>query len=306
MLIGQQFKDGLKNMAKFAKPKTQAHNVIKGLTKSKLIKSLGTARNYEQSLNTVASWAKDIGINGIQAMTIDQALNYLDYRKEIVGQKSLDMERQAIQAMMRLNGRLKDKQTLPVIKSINQQILKSRAYTTEQAQIISKHQTSKYSLSTQIALSAGLRAHELLTIAKVEERKADKRPAFDSKWSGRNGVLYTVTGKGGLTREVLIPHDLSAKLELRKFKQPVTVVDRKINYLQRYDIGGGKEWSDSFNKASNRTISFSNGAHGLRHSYAQERLLELILNQYPYQIALETVSQEMGHFRSEITEVYLR
>lgn len=306
MLIGQQFKDGLKNMAKFAKPKTQAHNVIKGLTKSKLIKSLGTARNYEQSLNTVASWAKDIGINGIQAMTIEQALNYLDYRKEIVGQKSLDMERQAIQAMMRLNGKLKDNQTLPVIKSINQQILKSRAYTTEQAQIISKHQTSKYSLSTQIALSAGLRAHELLTIAKVEERKADKRPAFDSKWSGRNGVLYTVTGKGGLTREVLIPHDLSAKLELRKLKQPATVVDRKINYLQRYDIGGGKRWSDSFNKASNRTLSFSNGAHGLRHSYAQERLLELILNQYPYQIALETVSQEMGHFRAEITEVYLR
>ncbi|MEM5482134.1 site-specific integrase [Pseudoalteromonas fuliginea] len=278
-------------MAKFAKPKTQAHNVIKGLTKNKLIKSLGTARNYEQSLSTVASWAKDIDINGIQAMTIEQALNYLDYRKEIVGQKSLDMKRQAIQAMMRLNGKLKDKQTLPVIKSINQQILKSRAYTTEQ---------------TQIALSSGLRAHELLTIAKVEERKADKRPALDSKWSGRNCVLYTVKGKGGLTREVLTPHDLSAKLELRKLKQPATVVDRKINYLQRYNIGGGKKWSDSFNKASNRTLSFSNGAHGLRHSYAQERLLELILNQYPYQIALETVSQEMGHFRPEITEVYLR
>ena len=113
-----------------------------------------------------------------------------------------------------------------------------------------------------------------------------------------------MTPKGGLTREVLIPHDLSAKLQLRKFKQAVTIVDRKINYLQRYDIGGGKKWSDSFNKASNRTLSFSNGAHGLRHSYAQERLLELILNQYPYQIILETVSKEMGYFRAESTVVY--
>ncbi|MBH0034573.1 hypothetical protein [Pseudoalteromonas sp. NZS71_1] len=112
--------------------------------------------------------------------------------------------------------------------------------------------------------------------------------------------------KGGLKREVLIPNDLSAKLKLRKFKQAVTIVDRKINHLQRYDIGGGKKWSDSLNKVSNRTLSLSNGAHGLRHSYAQERLLELILNQYPYQIALETVSQEMGHFRAEITKVYLR
>ena len=65
-----------------------------------------------------------------------------------------------------------------------------------------------------------------------------------------------MTPKGGLIREVLIPQDLSAKLKLRKFKQPVTVVDRKINYLQRYNIGGGKKWSDSFNKALNRTLSF--------------------------------------------------
>jgi len=96
-------------MPKFAKAETQAKNVIKGLTKTKHIKSLGTARNYMQSLKTVASWAKDIGINGIQAMSVDQARLYLDYRAEIVGQKALDMERQAIQAMMQFNGKLQPK-----------------------------------------------------------------------------------------------------------------------------------------------------------------------------------------------------
>lgn len=131
-------------MPKFAKAETQAKNVIKGLTKTKRIKSLGTARNYMQSLKTVASWSKDIGINGIQAMSIEQARMYLDYRAEIVGQKALDMERQAIQAMMHFNGKLQPKQTLYRVKSLLEEIKRSRAYTPEQANAISQRQTVKH------------------------------------------------------------------------------------------------------------------------------------------------------------------
>lgn len=50
----------------------------------------------------------------------------------------------------------------------------------------------------------------------------------------------------------------------------------------------------------------STGAHGLRHSYAQERMTELQNRGLSRDAALETVSQEMGHFRPEITETYLR
>ena len=293
-------------MPKFAKAETQAKNVIKGLTKTKRIKSLGTARNYMQSLKTVASWSKDIGINGIQAMSLDQARMYLDYRAEIVGQKSLDMERQAIQAMMQFNGKLQPKQTLYRVKSLLEEIKRSRAYTPEQANAISQRQTVKHELATQLAYAAGLRAHELLTLSKASERPPNNRPALDSKWQGRSGELYTVAGKGGLIRHVLIPHHLVVQLEAKKLKQPITVTDREINYLQHYDIGGGKKWSDSFSKASNRTLLFSTAAHGLRHSYAQERMVELHALGFKYKTALETVSQEMGHFRPEITEVYLR
>ncbi|NSY35845.1 site-specific integrase [Pseudoalteromonas sp. JC28] len=292
-------------MPKFAKASTQAKNVIKGLTKAKHIRSLGTARNYEQALKTVASWSKDIGINGIQSMSIEQARTYLDYRAEIVGQKALDMERQAIQAMMQLNGKLQPKETLYRVKSCLEEIKHSRAYTTDQARAISHRQTAKHQLATQIAYAAGLRAHELLTLAKASERSADKRPALASKWYGRSGELYTVQGKGGLIRHVLIPTTLANKLEQQRLAQPITVVDRKINYLQRYDIAGGKKWSDSFSKASNRALLFSTGAHGLRHSYAQERMVELKGLGLKYETVLETVSQEMGHFRAEITEVYL-
>ncbi|GGW98150.1 hypothetical protein GCM10007391_35070 [Alteromonas halophila] len=113
-------------------------------------------------------------------------------------------------------------------------------------------------------------------------------------------------GKGGLVRNVLIPTHLAERLENQRFKQPVTIVDRQINYLQRYDIGAGKKWSDSFSRASKRALFFSTGGHGLRHSYAQERMAELNQLGFARTVALQTVSQEMGHFRSQITEVYLR
>ncbi|WP_244958596.1 hypothetical protein [Pseudoalteromonas fuliginea] len=102
----------------------------------------------------------------------------------------------------------------------------------------------------------------------MSERKSDSRPALDSKWLGREGSIYAVKGKGGLIRDVLIPNALATQLEQRRLAQPITVRDREINYLQRYEIGGGYKWSCSFSKASN-------GGHGLRHSYAQERMDEL-------------------------------
>jgi integrase len=293
-------------MAKFARAATQAKNVIKGLTKNKLIHSLGTARNYEQALKTVASWAKDIGINGVQALSLEEATRYLEYRCEHVGQKALDMERQAIQAMMKLNGRLATKQTLFRTQSLKEEIARSRAYTGAQSLAICQRQTAPNSLATQIAYTAGLRAHELLTLARIDDRVADERPSLPSKWTGREGKLYTVKGKGGLVREVLIPTHLARQLEQKRLTQPVTVRDRKINYLQRYEISGGKKWSDSFSKASTRALFFSTGAHGLRHSYAQERMLELQKLGHGKEMALATVSQEMGHFRPEITLVYLR
>ncbi|MDN4711040.1 hypothetical protein QYZ44_17670 [Vibrio parahaemolyticus] len=68
-------------------------------------------------------------------------------------------------------------------------------------------------MATQLSLSSGLRAHELLTLQPREIRAPDQRPALTSKWTGRDGVIYTVEGKGGLVREVLIPSHLAERLE---------------------------------------------------------------------------------------------
>lgn len=294
-------------MGKFAKAETQAASVINALQRSGAIQSLRTADNYRQALTQVCRFVKSERLGSLRDLTPEQAISYLEMRGEEIGQKTLDQERHAIQAMMQhLTHKLDVKAHLPSVKSDYQQILTSRSYTTQQVAMVAEAQRDMNSLSTQIAHAAGLRGHELLTLRRIEERDPSSRPALAEKFQGREGERYTVKGKGGLVREVCIPKQLAQQLEVRRLESPIKVTDRTVHYAQHYDINGGKKWSSSFTQASNRALGWSTGAHGLRHSYAQERMHELQSAGMNRNLALEVVSQEMGHFRPEITETYLR
>lgn len=294
-----------KSVDQQAVARRQAANVMKQLQGS-VLASVGTVRNYEERLTFIAKTINAGFQCGLRDLTVDQAHQYLTDRATEVGQKTLDMERQALQIMMQhVTKTLSPDAKLAVVKSEQAQNLTSRAYTTQQVQMIAEAQNSKNSLSTKIAHATGLRAHELYTLRRIEERRPSDRPALPEKFSGRDGVRYTAEGKGGLVREVQLPSDLSRQLEAQRLETPITVTDRGIHYQTHYDVAGGKNWSNSFTAAANRSLNWSAGAHGLRHSYAQERMKEL-QSSMSYSKALEVVSQEMGHFRPEITEVYLR
>ncbi|MEY8214368.1 MAG: site-specific integrase [Colwellia sp.] len=271
------------------------------------LKSIRTKNNYSERLFQVATNLKETGGGELRDLTAISAVNYLEQRGSEVGQKTLDMERQAIQFMMiNVTGKLGNKEKLTVVKSEHKQVLNSRAYTSEQVILVSQAQTGKNQLATKLAYACGLRAHELLTITKAEEKPMSDRPALEAKFSGRVGKIYTVTGKGGLVREILVPKELVTRLEKTRLSTPKMVVDRKVNYIQNYNISGGQKWSNSFSAASNRVLGWSGGAHGLRHSYAQERMSELHKQGHTRLNSLEIVSQEIGHFRPEVTEIYLR
>jgi len=296
----------------FAKPSTQAGKIMKVMQSEKYggenyVKSVRTVQNFEQALTTVAANIRQENGGALRDLTRETAIQYLTDRASEVGQKTLDMERQAIQKMLQIvTHKIEANERLPVVKSEHQQVLESRAYTQEQVREIAAHQTAKNAISTEIAHAAGLRAHELLTIKPAAERAADPRPAHEAKFEGREGVSYTVTGKGGLTREIQLPRELSGRLEGYRLHEPEKVTDRGVHYVKNYNIGGGNAWSASFTNASKLSLGWSNGAHGLRHSYAQERMTELGRAGHSRDESLRIVSQEMGHFRPEITEVYLR
>jgi integrase len=268
------------------------------------IHSLGTARTYADSLKGVTAFIAahrfDPSGKGLAGLTKEIAETYLEFRAQDVGQKQLDKDRQAMQILLG--------EKLPVIKSELDQTLQSRAYTPQQIQLVAGAQTRKHSLATLIAADAGLRAHELLTLLPIDERAlSSHRTWTDQRFEGRDEVRrYSVVGKGGLVRAVGINSQLTHQLEALRLAGPRRVTDRSVYYQQHYDLGGGKRWTDSFSKAAQRELGWSTGAHGVRHTYAQARMLALQSMGRNYEQALAIVSQEMGHFRPAITEVYLR
>ena len=263
------------------------------------IHSLGTARGYGQALKGFADYLREHRLGDLPGATDQEARQYLAERSHRVGQKTLDLDRQAIQMHLGLR--------LEVVRSDRESALSTRSYTPAQVARIASAQSEANGLATRLAYHAGLRAHELLTLRPAGERSASGHRQWSAdRFAGREGVRYTVVGKGGLVREVLLTRELAAAVEARRLEEPRLVVDRGVQYVQCYTIGGGRSWSQSFSSASRRELGFSNGGHGLRHSYVQERMDELQRRGMAYEQARATVAQEVGHFAGETTEAYMR
>ena len=263
------------------------------------IHSLGTARSYEQALKGFTDYLRQHRLGDLRSASEEEARQYLAERSQVVGQKTLDLDRQAIQIHLG--------QKLEIVCSSKESTLSTRSYTPAQVERIAHAQSEANSLATRLAYHAGLRAHELLTLRPAGERAASGHRQWSAeRFTGREGDRYTVVGKGGLVREVVLSRELVTALEARRLEEPRLVIDRGVHYSQHYDIGGGRAWSQSFSSASKRELGFSNGGHGLRHSYAQERMAELQQQGMRYDQAKATVAQEVGHFDKDTTEAYLR
>ena len=267
--------------------------------------SVRTVANYRDCLLQVA---RRIAADGLELrdLTPETAVDYLRTRTADLGQKALDVQRQALQAMLvHVSRRLPEGERLTVVRSTKPRRTGGRAYTAEQIRMVAAAQNARNGLSTLIVHAAGLRAHELFTLARPEEQPPDVRPARPEKFASRPGRDYTVAGKGGLVRLVRVPNHLADRLEAVRRDEPVRITDRGVHYLSRYDVACGTAWGASFTGASKRALGWTRGAHGARHAYAQERMRELQRILFRRD-ALEVVSQELGHFRPEITETYLR
>ena len=265
------------------------------------IHSVRTAQAYTQALHGFARFIQENRLGDLKTATVHDATAYLQEPQESgLSQKSLDLDRQALQCHFQ--------QPLERLRAVSETVLSTRSYTPAQIREIAAHQNERNALATCIAFAAGLRAHELQTLRLVVERPPSTHRIWRTdRFSARNGHRYTVEGKGGLVREILIPHDLAVRLESYRIAEgPVAITDRGINYLKYYNIGSGKNWSTSFSRVSRTRLGWSNGAHGVRHTYAQQRMSELQMSGYPYQDALGVVAQELGHFAPSTTEAYLR
>lgn len=289
----------------------QASSVIRQMISTQSINtdSARTIDNIQSDLQKIAlDFREDLSI-ALKNITVEQAQQYIVDRAVELTQPSLDRVRETLDKLLHHTQKLSIESTLEKVRSEKETVLSSRSYTQEQISLIAESQREQNSLSTEIASAAGLRAHELLTIERIDERAIttveNKENLVAAKFGGRD-ANYTVQGKGGLVREIHIPGHLSERLEARRLDTPRQITDRGVRYEQKYEINGGQKWSNSFSQASNRNFGWSNGGHGLRHTYAQQRMNSLAQQKISYNDARLIVSRELGHFRAYVVEIYLR
>lgn len=271
------------------------------------IPSRNSVETYRSTLEVVESFLRENNLGTLMFLTINIAEYYLLTKSVEYAPPTLKKHRQALQFVLRAYGRLDLDRTLTTYPTKYLSDDAPRAYSYHEVCAICEHMSERNVISVWIAYYAGLRAHEFLDIQRGDERKSDDRVANDQKfWGMEPGEPYTVKGKGGLVRDVMLPLWLVEKIEGRRKTSFKRKMDRKIPYNPRYDVGGGASLSSAFSRASKKALGFSRGFHGLRHSYAQRRFMTLLEMTSDVNLTLETVAQEIGHFREAVTKIYLR
>lgn len=274
--------------------------VPKVLADPKMINSLGTKRDYIGCVKLYLDWRSDRNLPSDTQDIKSDLLEFLEDCSEYYQQKTLCQMRMAL-------GKVFLKK-LPYVKSLLDTVHNSRDYPLSEVLKLINNVTEKNAISILLCFYSGFRAHELCTIKRLDEgERTTSRKWTNELFVHENDYLvYLVTGKGGLCRQVCIPTDLAEALESRRLSNTKKVRDREIYYEMRYDIGYGQALSQCFARASKKVLGWSTGLHGLRHAYTKNRVRKLMKNGYSFDSASRIVSQELGHFRASIVGCYLR
>ena len=272
---------------------------IKIVGNYKPIKSMRSLKDSSLALAKIADALNVKRLKDIKRVDAEQYL--IDKQQNFASQKALDRDRKALAIALNIK--------IPRLKSMSRVELKGRSYSKVEIDAVIKFMSPRNAFSAYLAYQTGLRAHELLSINRVGElSKSETRKWSEQRFLGQEGsVVFVVKGKGGLQREVAVPKNLAEQLESYRLEKPRIIKDRGVIYTTKYDLAGGNNLSAAFTRASKRALGYSHGLHGLRHSYTQERIdyikREFGLSHYQ---ARDIVAEELGHFRGDITEVYLR
>jgi integrase len=266
-----------------------------------VVSSVMTEKAHVQALSTVAAWLLVSNGRHLKNLKKADAETFLTERAKTHGQSSISLARQAI------NLHLLPHDPVGFVASEIPTVLIDRAYTEAEINLLIECARPELALSIALASDAGLRSMELLTVAEPDQLPPSKRDWLPDRFIGREDAQrFVVWGKGGLHREVKVSHALSEKLRARRRETPVTISHRGAHLRSYFELLGGHQFSQDFGQLSEQVLGFSQGSHGLRHSFAQRRRFELLCTGLSMEEVILVISQELGHFHSKNTMAYLR
>lgn len=229
--------------------------------------------------------------------------DYLGFVARHVGTSELGNERRALERYLRERTgnpavalvRLKSTKAVPE----RPRVTRARAYSCAQVELIAEMQDEANALSTRLVLSAGVSASELLSLARLDDRRIlspdSVAPVSPNRFAGRGPhVLYSVLGRKSLAREVAVSTTLVPALEARRRARPRTVVERGVSVRSYYDLVGGQNFYLTFVRDSTHELGWSGGIEGLRRLYARQRMAQLAAAGVRLAEALEALAQESG------------
>lgn len=266
------------------------------------ITSVMTAEAHKSALRQYAKWllTSRQGKHLKNSNVLD-AQAYLQQRAKTKRQSTVDLDRQAI------NFHLHSDQPLNYLLANVPTVAQNRAYTPRQLSLLVRYASPTLALSIRLAVEAGLRDMEIISIAPFGALKPSVRDWHPHLFFGRQSdTTYSVWGKGGLCRTVKVSVTTAAEIDKKFRSMPILKKNRKANLTSHFDLLGGQEFSKQFGTLSQKVLGFSYGSHGLRHSFAQLRRNALLcLGLTPVE-AFTVVSQELGHFSIKNTLAYMR
>ena len=285
----------------------------RGQTKAsgKPLRSDRTVNRYIGDLARAAQWmAQQFGITQLKDITQAQAQAYIDLRCQ-----------QSIRAAT-LQGYGMALKTLPQVKQLslpskradpNSKPKSTRAYTLAQIQKIQSCLPLLAQLSVQIILESGCRAQDLASIRLASEApliRAQYAKLRPERFTGREDwITVKFIGKGGHEYLSTLSPDTIKQLQQHRLPHPIAYRDRGQDNAvcqQYYDLPAGNYLSKLWTAAAKHMLDGSHGIHGVRHTYAQQRMAQLQDAGMTWQLAKTCVSQTMGHYRAKEVDTYLR
>lgn len=266
------------------------------------VTSVLTEKSHIQALKKYAQWLHQNRTGKhLKNSNESDAAEYLSQRAACRSQSTVDLDRQAI------NLHLQPQQPLQFVASAIPTVQEDRAYTMRQIDLLLKHANDSLALSIKLAVDAGLRSMELVTICAIDRLSPSPRAWDSSRFAGRQGTgVFAVHGKGGLIREVRVAKPLADQLLGCARPLPLRVSHRGAHLQSHFELVAGHPFCIQFGRLSQQVLGFSHGAHGLRHSFAQRRRIELMCCGFSHERSVEILSQELGHFSTTNTWAYLR
>jgi integrase len=160
-------------------------------------------------------------------------------------------------------------------------------------EIINGLQNERYQMVASIQYEGGARINEA---SLIDEKRLGGIIERDGK---EYGVIALQRGdsKGGDPRDLYISKETYNRVA-------AYVAENGKLHIQRGSER--QEYRNAIKAVAEETGQRYGGSHGFRHNFAQERVAELQEAGHGYSVALTMVSQEMGHYREDITEHYLR